>query len=116
MMKKLGFGLMRLPIVGDDRTKIDLPRFEEMVDAFMAAGGTYFDTAYPYHGGCSEVAFREAVAKRYPRDAYTVTDKMPVWLMKENADMQPIFDEQLTRCGVEYFDYYWLHALSASRV
>ena len=115
-MKKFGFGLMRLPTVGDDRSKIDMPRFEEMVDAFLAAGGTYFDTAYPYHGGFSEVAFREAVVKRYPRDAYTVTDKLPIFRIKENADMQPIFDEQLERCGVEYFDYYWIHALSASRL
>ncbi len=114
-MKKFGLGLMRLPVVGEDRTKVDLEQFRKMADAFLAAGGTYFDTAYPYHGGFSEVAFREAVVKRYHRDAYTVTDKLPIFRVKENADMQPIFDEQLERCGVEYFDYYWLHALSAQR-
>ena len=114
-MNKLGFGLMRLPVVGEDRTKIDPEAFQEMADAFLAAGGTYFDTAYPYHGGFSEVAFREAVVKRYPRDAYTITDKLPVFRVKENGDLLPIFNEQLARCGVEYFDYYWLHALSASR-
>ena len=114
-MKKFGFGLMRLPTLGEDRSRIDMEHFKKMADAFLAAGGTYFDTAYPYHGGFSEVAFREAVVKRYPRDAFTVTDKLPIFRVKETADIQPIFDEQLERCGVEYFDYYWIHALSESR-
>lgn len=111
-MKKFGFGLMRLPTVGDSYTEVDLNKFREMADAFIAAGGTYFDTAYPYHGGFSEQAFREVVVKRYPRDAFTVTDKMPMYLVNKEEDLQPIFDEQLQRCGVDYFDYYWLHALA----
>lgn len=84
-----------------------------MTDAFIAAGGTYFDTAYPYHGGNSETAFREVVVKRYPRDSFTVTDKMPMFLPKTEEDLPVIFQEQLDRCGVEYFDYYWLHAVSS---
>lgn len=111
-MKKFGFGLMRLPIVDKEYTKVDLQKFQEMADAFIAAGGTYFDTAYPYHGGFSEQAFREVVVKRYPRESFTITDKMPMYLINKEEDLQPIFDEQLNRCGVEYFDYYWLHALA----
>jgi len=114
-MKKLGFGLMRLPLINtEDNSSIDIERFKNMVDEFMKAGGTYFDTAYFYHSGCSETAFREAVSKRYPREAYTVTDKMPMSNIKEEAELQKIFDEQMERCGVEYFDYYWLHALNQS--
>lgn len=111
-MMKLGFGLMRLPVLDGDQTKIDLERVTEMVDAFLAAGGTYFDTAYPYHGGFSERALRETVVKRYPRDRFTVTDKMPISMVEREEQLEEIFSEQLERCGVDYFDYYWLHALS----
>jgi hypothetical protein len=116
-MKKLGFGLMRLPLVNpDDQTSIDIEKFKEMADMFIERGFTYFDTAYPYHGGKSEEALREAVVKRYPREAFTVTSKLPVWAIKEEGDFERIFNEQLERCGVEYFDYYWLHALNRERV
>ena len=116
-MRKLGFGLMRLPLVNpDDQTSIDIEKFKEMADMFIERGFTYFDTAYPYHGGKSEEALREAVVKRYPRESFTVTSKMPVWAIKEEADMERIFNEQLERCGVDYFDYYWLHALNRERV
>lgn len=114
-MKKFGFGLMRLPIIDGDHAKIDMEKFKEMADAFIEAGGTYFDTAYPYHGGNSETAFREAVVKRYPRERFTVTDKLPIFLIDKAEQMQSIFDEQLKRCGVEYFDYYWLHAISSTK-
>ena len=116
-MKKLGFGLMRLPLVNpDDQTSIDIEKFKAMADRFIERGFTYFDTAYPYHGGKSETALREAVVKRYPREAFTVTSKMPVWAIKEPADLERVFNEQLEKCGVDYFDYYWLHALNHERV
>ena len=116
-MKKLGFGLMRLPLVNpDDQTSIDIEQFKAMADRFIERGFTYFDTAYPYHGGKSEEALREAVVKRYPREAFTVTSKMPVWAIKEEGDLERVFNEQLERCGVDYFDYYWLHALNRERV
>ena len=116
-MKKLGFGLMRLPLVNpDDQTSIDIEQLKAMADRFIERGFTYFDTAYPYHGGKSEEALREAVVKRYPREAFTVTSKMPVWAIKEEADLERIFNEQLEKCGVDYFDYYWLHALNRERV
>ncbi len=108
---------MRLPLVNpDDQTSIDIEQFKAMADVYMERGFTYFDTAYPYHGGASETALREVVVKRYPREAFTVTSKMPVWAIKEEADLERIFNEQLEKCGVEYFDYYWLHALNRERV
>jgi len=108
---------MRLPLVSpDDQTSIDIEKFKQMADTFIERGFTYFDTAYPYHGGASETALREAVVKRYPREAFTVTSKMPVWAIKEEAGLERIFNEQLEKCGVDYFDYYWLHALNHERV
>ena len=114
-MKKLGFGLMRLPLLNnDDKSSIDIDQVIPMVDLFMERGFTYFDTAYGYHDGHSETTFREAVVKRYPREAFTVTDKFPIWEVKSADDLPRIFNEQLERCGVEYFDYYWLHAINKS--
>ena len=116
-MRKLGFGLMRLPLLdpGDQRS-IDIEQFKKMVDIFMKRGFTYFDTAYPYHGGKSEEAFREAVVERYPRESFTITDKMPCWELKSEGDLQRIFDVQLQRTGAEYFDYYWLHSMSKAYI
>lgn len=111
-MKKLGFGLMRLPYADNKEWgNIDLEKTKEMVDAYMAEGFTYFDTAWVYHGGHSERAFGELVAKRYPREKFQVTSKMPVWELKEEGDLDRIFNEQLKKCGIEYFDYYFMHAL-----
>ena len=111
-MKKLGFGLMRLPLADPkDHSNIDIEKVKEMVDVFMSKGFTHFDTAYVYHGGKSEVAFREAVVKRYPRESFTVTDKLPLFNRPDRAGMEKIFAEMLERCGVEYFDYVWLHAM-----
>jgi predicted aldo/keto reductase-like oxidoreductase len=112
-MKKLGFGMMRLPLAdANDSSAVDVEMTKKMADKFIARGFTYFDTAYPYHNGKSEVAFRKAVAERYPREAFTVTDKMPCWEISTVDDLQRIFDEQLRRCGVDFFDYYWIHALN----
>ena len=110
---KLGFGLMRLPCKSADNSDIDINKTMELADAFLAAGGTYFDTAYMYHGGKSEVAFRQAVVERYARDRFTVTDKLPIFQITKAEEMQAIFEEQLQRCGVDFFDYYWLHALGS---
>lgn len=115
--KKLGFGLMRLPLLDpEDTTKIDHEAVCAMVDAFLSAGFTYFDTAAPYHNKHSEIAFRECVAKRYPRDAYTVTDKLSLFLVSEAEKLEGFFAEQLERCGVDYFDCYLLHAMNAERL
>ena len=82
---KLGFGLMRLPMIGDE---IDMEQVKAMVDTFMAKGFTYFDTAYVYINGKSEVAAREAIVKRYPRDSFTLATKLPLWdNIETEADM-----------------------------
>jgi len=107
-MPKLGFGLMRLP---EKDGKIDHEHLCRMVDAYMEAGMNYFDTAYVYHGGNSEKAIREALVKRWPRDRFMLATKLPAWCMKEEADRDRIFNEQLERCGVDYFDFYLLHSI-----
>ncbi len=112
-IKKLGFGLMRLPYTeSEEWGHIDLEKTREMIDAYMAEGFSYFDTAWVYHGGFSEKVFGELVAKRYPREKFQVTTKMPLWGMKEKSKLQEIFDQQLEKCHVDYFDYYFLHALN----
>lgn len=113
-MKKLGFGLMRLPTLNGKWEDIDLTASREMIDKYMQEGFTYFDTAYVYHGGNSEKAFGELVASRYPRESFVVTSKMPVGRMKETDTYESIFNEQLSRCQIEYFDYYFLHAIGKS--
>jgi predicted aldo/keto reductase-like oxidoreductase len=113
MMKKLGFGCMRLPTLGAD-DKVDIPQFSRMVDEFLAHGFTYFDTSYVYHGGKSEDALRQALVERHPRGSFTITTKLPVFLLKERADTRRFFAEQLARLGTDYVDYYWLHALNAA--
>ena len=109
-MPKLGFGAMRLPTLASG--KIDIPHVNKMVDAYIEAGLNYFDTAYMYHGGESELAIKECVVKRYPRESFIVVDKLPAWEMQKAGDAEKLFNEQLTRCGVDYFDIYLLHALN----
>ncbi len=109
---KLGFGLMRLPRKEDG--KIDIEETKQMVDKFIDAGQTYFDTAYVYGGGDSELAVKEALVDRYPRDSYTLATKLCAWLGahdEESAKQQ--FYTSLERTGAGYFDYYLLHALQA---
>lgn len=112
--KKLGFGLMRLPLTdASDVAKIDYKTFSKMADRYMEAGFNYFDTAVPYHGeGNSEIAFRECVAKRYPRGSYTITDKLSFFIVQKAEELEDFFARQLERCGVECFDYYLLHAMN----
>ncbi|KZL90395.1 putative oxidoreductase [Clostridium magnum DSM 2767] len=83
----------------------------KMVDTFLERGFTYFDTAYMYHMGNSEVAIREALVKRHKRDSFTVATKLPTMMLKTKEDQERIFNEQLEKCGVDYFDYYLLHNL-----
>ena len=112
-MKKLGFGLMRLPLTNpDDASSIDIKLFEKMVDVFIDKGFSYFDTAYVYHNGFSEKAAKAAIVKRYSRDKFLLADKMPLWNLEKHSDHEKIFNEQLDRCGVEYFDNYMLHNIS----
>lgn len=115
---KLGFGLMRLPLANpEDVTDIDLEKLKVMVDRFIAAGFNYFDTATPYHGKTySELAFRECVSARYPRDSFTITDKLSFGLVNRAEELEGYFAGQLERCGVEYFDFYLLHAMNKAHL
>ncbi|MDD3881496.1 MAG: aldo/keto reductase [Eubacteriales bacterium] len=108
---KLGFGLMRLPMIDGE---IDLKQVEKMVDTFIQKGFTYFDTAYVYAGGKSEGVARETLVKRYPREAFQLATKLPMWLVNQKSDMERYFSESLERAGVEYFDFYLLHGMRAS--
>lgn len=114
-MKKLGFGLMRLPLKDiEDQTSIDMETLNQMVDTFLEQGFTYFDTAYMYHMFKSETAIREALVKRHPRDSYTLASKLPTMFLNDKEDQEGIFNEQLEKCGVDYFDYYLVHNLGVS--
>ena len=111
-MKKLGFGFMRLPLLdANDPASFDEEQICKMADAFLAAGFTYFDTAYVYHGGKSEEMLRKAVVERYPREQFFVADKLPTFSLKTPEDVPRIFQEQLDRTGLKYFDNYLLHCL-----
>ena len=113
--KKLGFGLMRLPVNSqNDLGSIDMDKLNQMVDTFLERGFTYFDTAYMYHMGKSEIALREALVKRHKRDSFTVATKLPTMMLKTKEDQERIFNEQLEKCGVDYFDYYLLHNLGVA--
>ncbi|MTI54767.1 aldo/keto reductase [Geosporobacter ferrireducens] len=114
-MKKLGFGFMRLPVKNqDDLTSIDTDTLNQMVDTFLERGFTYFDTAYMYHMGKSEIAIRESLVKRHKRDSFTLATKLPTMFLKTKEDQERIFNEQLEKCGVDYFDYYLLHNLGVA--
>lgn len=107
---KLGFGMMRLPKLEDG--SMDMEQICQMVDVFMGAGLTYFDTAYVYDGGESEIATRKALVERYPRDAFTVTTKANAWLGNPTAEQTKAqFQTSMERLGVDYLDYYLLHAI-----
>ena len=110
--KKLGFGLMRLPLTdANDKGSIDIEALKEMVDAFIEQGFTYFDTAWMYCAFKSEDAVKEALTDRYPRDRYTLTTKLHASYLKKKEDRDRIFEEQRQKTGVEYFDYYLIHAI-----
>ena len=112
-MKKLAFGMMRLPLLDEnDESSVDFEQVNKMAELFLEKGFTFFDTAYPYHFGNCEVAFRKAVVERYPRDSYVIADKLPLFSITSEDQLEPIFSEQLERCGVDYFDYYLLHNVS----
>ena len=90
--------------------EVDKTELCKMIDAFIAAGFNYFDTAHGYLRGKSEVAVRECLTSRYPRDAYLLADKLTSGYFSCEADIRPFFESQLDICGVEYFDFYLMHA------
>ena len=102
-----GFGCMRLPMKGET---VDYDEFIRMADAFIDAGFNYFDTAHGYIGGQSETAIRDCVSKRYDRSRFLLTNKLTDPYFQKQEDIRPFFEQQLAWCGVEYFDFYLMHA------
>jgi len=112
-IRKLGFGLMRLPMLGED---VDIEQMKTMVDMFLDAGFTYFDTAYGYIGGKSEMAVKTALVERYPREKFQLATKLPAWAGAKNAEeAKQMFYTSLERTGAGYFDFYLLHNLGNDR-
>ena len=110
-----GFGCMRLSVLqADQPDSFDYEKIEQLFDAFLKKGFTYFDTAYTYHGYHAEEAVRKALTERYPRDSFRLATKMPLRDFRDADDMERIFSEQLEHCGVEYFDYYLLHNMGTN--
>lgn len=106
LKKKLAFGLMRLPMIGDE---VDIEQTKKMADIFLENGFNYFDTAHGYINGKSELAFKEAVSSRYPRESYILTNKLTDMFFKTEEEIRPLFEAQLEACGVDYFDFYLMH-------
>ncbi len=107
-LSNLGMGAMRLPLLSGDDARVDEEMTTRMVDMAMASGVNYYDTAWAYHGGQSEVVLGKALS-RYPREDYYLADKFPGFQLANFGKVEEIFEEQLRRCGVEYFDFYLFH-------
>ncbi len=107
----LGFGCMRFPVTDGE---VDFKQAKEMVDYAVNNGVNYLDTAWPYHGGKSELIVRDII-KDYDRESFYLADKLPLWECKNLDDVDRIFHEQLEKCGVEYFDFYLIHAVNKDR-
>ncbi len=105
--KNFGFGCMRLPMKD---AEVDYEIFSQMIDTFMDAGFNYFDTARGYLSGKSETALRDCLVSRYPRESFILTNKLSNHTFTKQEDIRPLFESQLEACGVEYFDFYLMHA------
>lgn len=113
-MNKLGFGFLRLPTTDQPiPDHYNWAILKEMVDLYLASGHNYFDTAYTYLDGWSEIGLRECLVKRHPRASFRIADKLPGYKCHTYDDCRKFFNEQLTRCGVDFFDVYLLHWLNA---
>lgn len=110
--RKLGFGCMRLPLL--ENGEVDTVLFAKMVDKFIAEGFNYFDTAHGYVRGKSETALRECLTSRYPREKYILTDKLSTHHFNSQEEIRPLFESELAACGVDYFDFYLMHAQDAN--
>lgn len=108
--KNFGFGCMRLPMVNGE---VDIEEMNKMVDAFLENGFNYFDTAHGYLQGKSEKALKTSLADRYERSRFILTNKLTNFFFKKEEEIRPFFEQQLKDCGVEYFDYYLMHAQGA---
>jgi predicted aldo/keto reductase-like oxidoreductase len=111
-IKKLGFGFMRLPMIGNN---VDIEQTKEMVDIFMSKGFSYFDSSWGYMGGKSEEAMKTAIVDRYPRETFQIATKCPAFAVKTDEEAKSMIWTSLKRIGVDYIDYYLLHNLGGSR-
>lgn len=109
--KNFGFGCMRLPMQ-ENGTDVDIAQTTKMVDTFLEQGFNYFDTAHGYLSGKSELALKECLTSRHKREEYILTDKLTMPYFNKQEDIRPFFESQLEACGVEYFDFYLMHAQS----
>ena len=109
---RLGFGCMRFPLT--ERRDIDMEQVKRMVDLFLERGFNYFDTAHGYLDQRSEGTLRTCLVSRHPRDSYLLADKLSNGFFEKEEDILPLFERQLECCGVEYFDYYLMHALDGA--
>lgn len=105
--KNFGFGCMRLPMIDN---AVDEEQTNNMVDMFIENGFNYFDTAHGYLSGMNETALRKSLVNRYPRESYILTNKLSTHFFDKESDIRPLFEEQLKACGVNYFDFYLMHA------
>ena len=113
-MKKLGFGLMRMPLTdAANDAAVDVEQVKRMVDLFMAKGFTYFDTAIMYNGFASQRVLKEALVDRYPRESFTVATKLHNAFFHSLEERDKVFRDQLEQTGAGYFDYYLLHGIEA---
>ncbi|NLO09329.1 MAG: 4Fe-4S dicluster domain-containing protein [Clostridiales bacterium] len=112
--KKLGFGFMRLPLHGSSIKDINYDEVSRMTDLFIENGFNYFETAYPYHNGMSEIAIHECLTTRYQRNQYILADKMTHHIAIKKGGYEQFFMEQLIRCGVDYFDIYYIHNVNGT--
>ena len=114
---KLGFGFMRLPLKNPgNQTDIDYDELNKMVDLFLERGFNYFDTAWMYMGYESEIALRKSLVERHPRNKFTVASKLPVGMIKSKAEQEQVFNKQLEKTGLEYFDYYLVHNVNPNTI
>ena len=111
-IKKLGFGLMRLPMKDGE---VDMEQTKEMVDLFLSKGFTYFDTAYGYLDGKSEEAAKTALVERHPRESFQLATKLPAWCASTEEEAKAMFETSLKRTGAGYFDFFLLHNLGDKR-
>lgn len=115
-LSQLGFGLMRLPVLDGDESKIDKEAASEMLKEAIASGVNYLDTAYPYHKGESEPFLGEFLEENGLRDRINIATKLPAWLVEKPEDMDRFLDEQLKRLRTDHIDFYLLHALDGQRI
>ncbi|RKJ92416.1 oxidoreductase [Anaerotruncus sp. 1XD22-93] len=107
-LSALGMGAMRLPVIGGDDAKIDQLAVDRMVDVAMQRGINYYDTAWGYHSGSSEIAIGRSLG-RYPRERWYLATKFPGYDLSNMDQVKTVFERQLEKCGVDYFDFYLFH-------